>query len=113
MFFRGNKAHEALDACKLALSTQDALINAIESNVATISFKPDGKVISANSLFLSVMGYDIREIIGQHHRMFCVSDYVDSLEYSDFWQSLRNKKSHRGTFLCQKKNGTKVWLEAT
>ncbi len=110
MFFRDNKA---LDECKLALGAHVALINAIESNVATISFKPDGSVISANPLFLSVMGYDLRDIQGQHHRMFCPPDYVNTPQYADFWQSLRNKSNHKGTFLRKKKNGEQVWLEAT
>ena len=110
MFFRDNKA---LDECKHALAERQALINAIESNVATISFTPDGSVISANPLFLSVMGYELRDIVGQHHRMFCPSDYVNSPQYTDFWQVLRNKRNHKGTFLRHKKNGKSVWLEAT
>lgn len=109
MFFRDNKA---LDQCKQALEERQALINAIENNVATISFKPDGSVISANPLFLSVMGYELRDIVGQHHRIFCPTDYVNSAQYAEFWQALRNKKNHKGTFLRKTKNGKSVWLEA-
>lgn len=110
MFFSNNKA---LDECKQALQERQALIDAIENNVATISFSPDGNVISANPLFLSVMGYELRDVVGQHHRMFCSSDYANSTQYTDFWQLLRNKKSHQGTFLRQTKKGENIWLKAT
>lgn len=111
MFFGNSKA--LLEECQRELQERQFLIDAIENNVASISFKPDGTIISANPLFLSVMGYDLRDIVGQHHKIFCTADYTTTSDYTQFWQALRNKKTHKGTFLRQTKSGKNVWLEAT
>jgi methyl-accepting chemotaxis protein len=110
MFFRDNRA---LDAAKQALQVHEALINAIEANVATASFTPEGYLISANPLFLSLMGYDSHDIAGQHHRVFCTPNYTGTAAYNQFWAALRNRENQKGTFLRQKKNGEQVWLQAT
>lgn len=110
MFFNDQKA---LQQCARDLSVSQALINALEANVATVSFTPDGKLIKANSLFLSLMGYDQNEVIGRHHSMFCTSDYINTPMYSEFWRSLRQQKSHKGRFLRQTKQGRRVWVEAS
>lgn len=110
MFFHDKKA---LAQCTQDLGSSQALIHAIEQNVATISFTPDGEIIAANPIFLSLMGFEPREIIGQHHRLLCPQDYVQSPAYADFWQELRREKSHKGRFLRQTKQGKAVWLEAS
>lgn len=110
MFFRDKKA---LEQCTRHLGSSQALINAIEQNVATISFTPQGEIIAANDRFLSLMGFEPKEIIGRHHRMLCTQDYSQSSNYADFWQALRQQKSHRGRFLRQTKHGKRVWLEAS
>jgi methyl-accepting chemotaxis protein len=110
MFFQSKKA---LEQCTRHLDSSQALINAIEQNVATISFTPQGEIIAANNRFLSLMAFEPQEIIGRHHRMLCTQDYSQSSNYADFWQALRQQKSHRGRFLRQTKHGKRVWLEAS
>jgi methyl-accepting chemotaxis protein len=110
MFFKNTKE---LDECKQASASLSALINSIERNIAIISFTSDGNIISANDLFLSVMGYQLSEIIGRHHRIFCDANYTASPQYEEFWQKLRRKETHKGSFPRKKKNGETVWMEAT
>jgi methyl-accepting chemotaxis protein len=111
MFFnRFKAASNDIDPQLLAL---DALISSIEKNVATISFTPEGNVISANSLFLATVGYNLNEIIGQHHKIFCPSTTINSPKYVDFWRKLRDKQHQTGTFLRKRKDGQDLWLEAT
>ncbi len=110
MFFQDKKA---LEQCNRHLGVSQALVDAIEKNVATISFTPQGEIIAANQLFLSLMGFEPSDIIGRHHRMLCASDYANSAKYSEFWQALRNRSSQKGRFLRQTKQGKRVWLEAS
>lgn len=110
MFFHDKKA---LAQCTLDLGSSQALINAIEHNVATIAFTPQGEIIAANPRFLSLMGFAAADIIGRHHRLLCPEHYSQSLEYADFWQALRARKTQRGRFLRQTKQGNAVWLEAS
>ena len=110
MFFKQNAA---LLKANQDISILNSLIGAIENNMPTISFTKEGKIISANNLFLEFMGYSNDEIIGKHHKMFCQDEYISSNEYLEFWRLLKNKHTHKGTFPRKKKNGQIVWLEAT
>ncbi|MBF4245228.1 PAS domain S-box protein [Vibrio anguillarum] len=88
-------------------------LRAIADSMATIEFEPTGTVISANPLFLSVTGYQLDEIQGKHHRIFCSREEIDSPQYSKFWQSLAQDYAQFGTFKRYKKDGELLVIEAT
>ncbi len=113
MFDFGGKIKKQLQETEAQLSYTNNIINAIKHHVAFISFKPDGTIIDANDLFLKTVGYDKTQIVGKHHQMFCVGSYAQSKEYQQFWQDLRQNKSHRGLFLRKRADGSELWLEAT
>lgn len=86
---------------------------AIEANIACIRFKPDGTVVTANPLFLSVVQYELNEVKGQHHKIFCDNHYVNSSEYRQFWERLRKGEAFSGRFKRVNKHGERVYLEAS
>jgi methyl-accepting chemotaxis protein len=86
---------------------------AIERSQATIEFDLDGTVLTANSNFLAVMGYTLREIVGQHHSMFCMPEYLKSKEYGEFWRRLNAGESHAGRFHRLGKYGRDVHIQAS
>ena len=86
---------------------------AIALTQASISFTPDGYITDANSTFLDVFGYRLDEIIGQHHRMFCTADYVQSHFYDQFWRNLQAGKSTFGDFHRINKLGKSVYISAS
>jgi methyl-accepting chemotaxis protein len=90
-----------------------AELEAIKSNTAFISFTPDGYVLDANQLFLDVVGYQLDEIIGKHHKVFCKKSDVDSDEYRQFWLQLASGKPRSGTFNRKSKNGDDISLQAS
>ena len=47
-----------------------AQVAAIDRSQAVIEFDLNGTILNANENFLSVLGYTLGEIKGQHHRMF-------------------------------------------
>src|SRR5471030_218779 len=53
-------------------------VDAIARSQAVIEFDMSGKVLNANDNFLSVMGYELDDIQGEHHRMFCEPEYASS-----------------------------------
>ncbi|RUP00726.1 MAG: PAS domain S-box protein [Hyphomicrobium sp.] len=78
-----------------------------------IEFTLDGKVITANDNFLSVIGYSLPEIEGKHHSTFVDPSYASSSDYRAFWEKL-----NRGEFVASKfrriaKGGREVWIEAS
>lgn len=94
-------------------ANQTDLLKAIRAHTAYISFTPDGTILDANDVFLSVMGYQKDEVVGQHHRIFCEPSYTKSQEYIQFWKELASGRANKGTFLRLKKSGTPVYVEAS
>jgi methyl-accepting chemotaxis protein len=99
----------------LAASGADlnSLLNAINRSQAVIEFDLQGNVLYANQNFLDCMGYDLDEIRGRHHRLFCMPDYATSKEYLMFWEKLGTGKFDSGQYQRQAKDGRQVWLQAT
>lgn len=98
---------------KLNASEYQAKVDAVNRSQAAIEFDLDGNVLSANENFLRTMGYSLREIVGQHHSMFCSPDYIRSAEYRDFWLRLNNGEFHSGRFHRVGKYDRDVFIQAT
>ena len=80
---------------------------------AVIEFNMDGTIITANENFLATVGYDLREIKGQHHRIFCESEYANSPEYKTFWENLNAGQFDTGEYKRLGKGGKEVWIQAS
>ncbi|WP_019704055.1 methyl-accepting chemotaxis protein [Paracidovorax oryzae] len=88
-------------------------VNAMSRAQAVIEFDLEGNVLHANANFLDAMGYTLREIVGQHHKMFCEPDFVRSSEYRDFWARLSRGEFYSGLYKRISKHGYPVWIQAT
>ena len=88
-------------------------LDALNRSQAVIEFSMDGTVIDANSNFLSLLGYDLQEISGQHHRMFCERAYASLPEYQLFWAKLCKGEYQAGEFKRIAKNGREIWIVAS
>lgn len=94
-------------------SDAEAVLKAIDATQAVIQFKPDGTIVSANRLFLDLMGYQAHEVVGQHHRIFIDEAMADSEQYRQFWHQLAAGKANTATFRRRAKGGRDVWIRAT
>jgi methyl-accepting chemotaxis protein len=101
---------ESLTA-KLNLATAD--LGAIDKYVAVIEFNPDGYVTKSNALFNAMMRVQQDSIVGLHHSIFCNKDYVNSREYGQFWQRLKQGECFDGQFQRIRGDGQIAWLEAS
>ncbi|MBN5313171.1 PAS domain-containing methyl-accepting chemotaxis protein [Serratia marcescens] len=90
-----------------------AELSAIEHAVPMIVFSPDGTVLRANDLFLSTLGFQRDDVIGQHHRIFCDPNYVASPLYRKHWETLNKGQPITDTIKRIAKNGEAVWLQGT
>lgn len=88
-------------------------LRAIDKSQATIEFNMDGKVITANEIFLNILGYTLEEIKDQHHRMFCDETYSNSHEYKEFWEKLNRGEFDSGEYKRLGKNGVVAHIQAT
>lgn len=100
----------ATDITKLKSATEDsdAMLNALDRSVAIAQFELDGRIIKANSKFLSMMGYGLSEVVGKHHSMFVSGDYKASQDYIDFWRNLNQGDPVTPTFASLAKGGKEI-----
>lgn len=92
---------------------QDAIQKAINQQYAVISFRIDGTIKDANEKFLQLFGYELEEIVGKKHRIFCDSDYANSFEYRQFWNDLTNGYVQTEEFKRIKKDGISIFIQAS
>ncbi len=102
-----------ITASKLSQKENESKLNAIESSQAVIEFEPSGVVIRANDNFKGAMGYGDSSLAGVHHRIFCDKEYVESIEYREFWRKLNAGEHFSGEFSRLAKDGSTVWINAT
>ncbi len=100
-------------ALKLHNAEYEGKVSAISKAQAVVEFDMAGNVLSANDNFLATIGYELEDIVGQHHRVFCEDDYAASLEYRKFWQKLNRGEFDTGRYQRRGNNGKRIWLQAT
>jgi methyl-accepting chemotaxis protein len=88
------------------------LFSAIDASFAYIEFDTSGNVLTANKNFLEVLGYQLDEIKGKHHRMFVEKSFESTPAYTQFWADLNNGKSFSDQFKRISKSGKEVWIQA-
>lgn len=91
----------------------EAVLTAMNKSLAMIEFDPAGNILGANENFLAAMGYEAKELAGQHHRMFVDPAYARSAEYTSFWQKLGKGAFDAGEYKRLGKGGREVWIQAT
>ncbi|TGL55203.1 PAS domain S-box protein [Leptospira kemamanensis] len=95
------------------VTESNAQSRAVDRSQAMIEFKMDGTILTANENFLTLMGYQLTEIKGQHHRMFVETKEVNTDAYRQFWASLNRGEFQTAEYKRIGKNGKEVWLQAT
>ena len=93
--------------------SNNAAWDAICRSQAVIEFALDGTILWANDVFLKIVGYEINEIVGRHHAIFCDDAYVQSSAYQAFWSKLGRGEFDAGEYRRHRKNGTHIWLQAS
>ncbi len=88
------------------------LLEAINGSFAFIEFDIAGNILNANTVFLGLMGYQLAEVTGKHHRMFVDPATANSSTYQQFWADLNAGKSVNQEFRRVTKQGAEVWLQA-
>ncbi len=89
------------------------ILDALDKSQAVIEFNMDGTIIKANKNFLDAMGYELKEIKGQHHRMFVDPVYAKSEDYETFWKDLNDGKILVNEYKRFGKGGKEVWIQAS
>lgn len=105
----------AVDVTEQKLNNADfqSQLDAIRKSQAVIEFKMDGTIISANEVFLGVMGYSLEEIQGRHHSIFVEPPFRESAEYAEFWAKLNRGEYSQAEYPRVAKGGKEVWIQGS
>ncbi|NTJ43258.1 PAS domain S-box protein [Agrobacterium larrymoorei] len=98
---------------KLKSAEDSGKLDAISRAQAVIEFTTTGEILTANENFLNCLGYQLNEIRGQHHRMFCDDAFRNSTEYTEFWKRLGGGEFIAAEFKRIGKGGREVWIQAS
>jgi diguanylate cyclase (GGDEF)-like protein/PAS domain S-box-containing protein len=90
-----------------------AYMQAIDKSNAMAEFALDGTILHANKQFLDIMGYELADVVGRHHRMFLDAATIASEAYEVFWRNLSHGIFQTGEFRRLTKAGKPVWLQAS
>ncbi len=102
-----------ITAAKARNAEFEGKIRAIDRVQAVIEFDLKGNVLTANQNFMAVFGYDLAEVQGRHHRIFCDEALVASPEYRAFWDKLGRGEPDAGEYRRLGKGGREIWLQAS
>jgi methyl-accepting chemotaxis protein len=98
---------------KLKNAEYQGQIQAINKSQAMIEFDFAGNIITANDVFLRLMGYSLDEIKGRHHRIFVDPGFAATVEYAQFWSDLGAGHSRTAEYQRLGKGGRVVWLQGS
>jgi len=90
---------------------EKAILMAIDNSRAVIHFDTNGIIQDANKNFLETMGYNLDEIKGKHHKIFCDEEFLSANKY--FWENLAKGEFQQGIFKRISKNKSEVYIDAT
>ena len=111
--FKVVKFASDVTAIKRRNAEYESKVSAIGKAQAVIEFDMQGNVLDANDNFLAVMDYELSDIQGEHHRMFCEPEYAGSADYRKFWQKLNRGEFDAGRYKRLGRHGKAVWIQAT
>ncbi|PHP65688.1 chemotaxis protein [Zhengella mangrovi] len=90
-----------------------AVIAALNRSLAIIEFDMTGHILCANDRFCKVTGYDVGELVGQHHAILMEAGVAGKPGYKAFWEALGRGEPKSGDFRRFAKDGREIWLHAT
>jgi methyl-accepting chemotaxis protein len=88
-------------------------VAALHRSQAVIAFTPDGTILDANTNFLAAVGYELKEIQGQHHRIFVNPIERESASYREFWAALGRGEYQASEYCRLAKGGREIFIQAT
>lgn len=91
-------------------SLPQAQLNAADQLMTRLELSADGQVLDANPRFLAVLGYELAELQGQHHRILLPPEEAGAPAYEAFWADLRSGQAWEGEFHYRDSQGRDVWL---
>lgn len=102
-----------ITAAKTKAIEDDGKVSAMNRSQGIIEFDLGGHILHANENFLSLTGYSLSDIVGQHHSMFVDKEEASSGAYRAFWRKLGQGEYDSGEYLRVGNHGKRIWIQAS
>ncbi len=98
---------------RLSDSSSDSgqIVSAMMANQPCVQFSVDGSILSANDLFLDLLGYEAKALVGQDQSLLVASDQAVAAQYLRVWEGLAAGRSAMGKFEHTTQHGEALWLQ--
>jgi methyl-accepting chemotaxis protein len=95
------------------MSDAKYILDAVSKSQAIIEFDLKGNILTANENFCNALGYQLSEIVGKHHSIFCDPAFTATQEYKDFWARLGRGEYESTAYKRLAKGGREIWIQAS
>jgi PAS domain S-box-containing protein len=102
VFFKDDEVMSHISMTERTFSPQEQLVSTTDLN---------GIITYANPEFCQIAGYNLEELIGQHHNIVRHPD-MPKAAFKDLWEKLKRGDSWRGMVKNRCKNGDYYWVDA-
>jgi PAS domain S-box-containing protein len=89
------------------------IFTAINNTIATVEFNMEGKIITANEMYLKMMNYSLDEVENKTDRIFADKSNEPIEIYNKFWKELNLGQMQHGDFKRTTRDGREIWLNAS
>ena len=89
------------------------ILDALDRSQAIAHYTSSGFVTHANFNFLQIMGYDLGDILGEHHQCFVDPSFANSTEYQSFWERLGDGEHFSDVCKRIGNDGKEIWIRAS
>lgn len=103
------------DVTKIKEATLDytCKLEAIGRSNAIVEFDTEGHILEANTIFLSITGYEKEELIGKPYEYLLPENEKDKPQVQMMWDNLKGGTFFSGEFIQKDKEGRYLWLSGT
>jgi PAS domain S-box-containing protein len=102
--------YDFMRTTKVKEANIDLQLNAIDKSNLVVMMDIDGYILEANNKFCTTMKCTEKNLINMLHKNMVPTEYAKSLEYVEFWETLKRGESVSGEFERIAKDGSSVWL---
>ncbi|HLT73116.1 MAG TPA: GAF domain-containing protein [Cyclobacteriaceae bacterium] len=101
---------EELTATQEDMKRKQAEHDAVLSSLSTVELDPEGRIVSANEIFLGITGYKLGDLVGKMYRCLIPQQGNDVIQYGLMWDSILAGRSFSGEFRIMARDKREMWM---
>jgi PAS domain S-box-containing protein len=101
---------EELTATQEQMNRKQSEMDAVLASLSTVELDLNGRVLTANEIFLGITGYRTEDIVGKVYKSLIPQQGNDPVQYDMMWSSILSGRSFSGEFRIVNKAQKEMWI---